>query len=137
MNTKKCFITGLVVFVVMFILDYLFHALLMQKYYMGIEELLRPQEIAFSYFPAMLIGQILIAFGFTYLFVQGYEGKGVVEGIRFGLIVGIVFGIGPALINYSVYKLTGTIMLCYFFWYPIECMILGAIAATLYKSNGQ
>ena len=81
----------------------------------------------------MLIGQILIAFGFTYIFVKGREGKGCAEGIRYGLIIGIAFGIGPSMINYAVYPLTATIMLSYFIWYPVECMIMGAVAASVYK----
>lgn len=133
MNTKKFWITGLVVFLVMYALDFLFHGMFMVKYYNEILHILRPEEAMMTYMPSMLIGQLLIAFGFTYIFVKGYEGKGCVEGIRYGLIVGFVFGVGPAMINYSVYQMTGSIMLAYFIWYPVECMIMGAVAATVYK----
>ena len=133
MNTKKFWITGVVVFLVMYALDFLFHGMFMEKYYLEIIHIMRPKADMMTYMPSMTIGQLLIAFGFTYIFVKGYEGKGCMEGIRFGLIVGIVFGLGPAMINYSVYQMTGSIMLAYFIWYPLECMIMGAVAASLYK----
>ncbi len=134
MNTKKFVITSIVVFLVMFALDWAFHGWYMADQYLALGDVLRPAEAMETYFLSMLIGQILIAFGFTYIFIKGYEGKGCAEGIRFGLIVGIAFGIGPSMINYAVYPLTGTIMLSYFIFYPIECMIMGAVAATVYKS---
>jgi hypothetical protein len=133
MNTKKFAITSLVVFLVMYALDFLFHGMFMTKYYNEILHLLRPEEAMMTYMSSMLIGQILIAVGFTYVFIKGREGKGVAEGIRFGLIIGFVFGVGPAMINYSVYQMTGSIMLAYFIWYPLECMIMGAVASMMYK----
>lgn len=132
METKKFILTGLVVFIVMYILDYLFHGMIMQKYYKEILDLLRPEDKMLTYLPAMLLGQIIIAFGFTYIFIKGYEGRGIKEGVKFGLIIGIFFGVAPAMINYAVYKITGMIMLYYFFWYPLEGIIMGAVAAAMY-----
>ena len=134
MNKKNYVITSVVVLLVMFALDWAFHGWFMTDYYTALGDILRPQEAMETYFLSMLIGQILIAFGFTYIFIKGYEGKGCAEGIRFGLLVGFAFGVGPAMINYAVYPLTGTIMLAYFIWYPVECMIMGAVAATVYKT---
>ena len=133
MNTSKFIITSLVVFVGMFALDFLFHAIYMVENYKSIASIMRPEADQMSYFPALLLGQLFISVGFVYVFIKGREGKGIGEGIRYGLIIGLAFGVGPSIINYAIYPISGTIMLNYFFWYPIECMILGALASVVYK----
>ncbi len=71
MNTKKFLVTGLVVFLVMYALDFLFHGMFMVPYYNEILHILRPEADMMTYMPSMTIGQILIAFGFTYIFIKG------------------------------------------------------------------
>lgn len=133
MNTKSYLIGSIVVFIVMYLLDYLFHGIILAGQYEMIQHILRTPEAMMTYMPAMLLADLIMAFGFGYIFIRGREGKGIGEGIRYGLLIGFVFGVGPAMINYAVFPLTGWIMLAYFFGYPIECMILGAIFAAIYK----
>jgi len=133
MNTKSYVIGSIVVLIALVITDYLFHGLILKGPYMAIQNILRPEAAMKTYWPAMIIGDILLAFGFSYIFIKGREGKGIAEGIRYGLLIGFCFGVGNAMIQYSVYPLTGWIMLAYFIGYPIQCMILGAIIAAMYK----
>ena len=133
MNRSKFIITTLVVFVGMFALDFLFHAVYMVENYKSIASIMRPEADQMRYFPALLLGQLFITVGFVYVFIKGREGKGIGEGIRYGLIIGLFFGFGSTIINYAIYPISGTIMLNYLFWYPIECMILGIITSSMYK----
>lgn len=86
-----------------------------------------------KYMPAMVIGFLLYAFGFCYLFTRGYENKGIGEGIRFGFYIGFFFMVSSSMIEYAVYPLSGWIMLAYFIGYPIINMIMGAVFAAIYK----
>ena len=135
LNTKKYIIGSIVVFIAMYAMDFILHGLILAGQYapLYLQGVLRSDTTMLTYMPAMLLGDLFIAFGFCYLYVRGREGKGIGEGVRFGLIVGLAFGVGPALINYSVYPLSGWIMLAYFIGYPIQCMILGVIIAAMYN----
>lgn len=43
---------------------------------------------------------------FCYIFTRGYEGKGPVEGVRYGLVVGLLIGIPYAYESYMIYPIT-------------------------------
>ena len=135
MNTKNYVIGSFVVFVVMFILEFLFHGYILQGSYEAIKHILRPETAMTTYLPAMILGYLIYAFGFCFIFLKGYEGKGIGEGVRFGLYIGVFFGISFSLIEYAVFPLTGWIMLAYFIGYPIINMIIGAVFAAIYKPN--
>ena len=129
MNWNRYFIGSIVVFVVIFILDYLFHEVLLASFYMANEACMRPEP----YWLAIFLGELIFAFGFCFIFLKGYEGKGCAEGVRYGLYVGIAFGISNAMISYAVYPFSGWVMLAYFFGIPIILMIAGAVFASIYK----
>ncbi|MFC1475086.1 hypothetical protein ACFLQG_00425 [Candidatus Zixiibacteriota bacterium] len=133
MNTKKYVIGSIVVFVVMFILEYVLHDLILGGQYEATKEIYRTEEAMMQYFPAMILGYLMMSFGFCYIFIQGYKGKGCAEGIRYGLIIAFTFAIPSSLIYYTVFPMSGWMMLGYFIAFPIETMILGAIIASIYK----
>jgi len=133
MNAKKYIIGSLVVFIVMYALEFGLHGMILAGAYNSIQHILRPEADMMTYMPAMVIGFLLYAFGFCYLFTRGYEGKGIAESLRFGFYIGFFFGVSSAMIEYAVYPISGWIMLAYFIGYPIMNMIMGAVFAAIYK----
>ena len=129
MNWNRYFIGSIVVFVVLFFLDYLFHEVLLASFYAVNAACMRPEP----YMLAIILGELIFAFGFCFIFLKGYEGKGCAEGVRYGLYVGIAFGVSNAMVSYAVYPLSGWVMLSYFFGIPIILMICGAVFASIYK----
>ena len=79
------------------------------------------------------IGRLVFAFMFCFIFIKGYEGKGILEGLRFGFYIGILVCL-PNLIDYSA-----------FFTWPaklamgapigefIITVILGVVVSLVYK----
>jgi hypothetical protein len=132
MNTGRYVIGSIVVFVVLFILDYLFHDVLLASFYAANAACMRPEP----YWLAIILGELIFAFGFCFIFLKGYEGKGCAEGVRYGLYVGVAFLISSSMVSYAVYPLSGWVMLAYFFGYPIMMMIIGAVFASIYKPKG-
>jgi hypothetical protein len=133
MNTGRYVIGSIVVFVVLYALEYFFHGVILADQYEAIKHIYRPEDQMGSYMLAMILGELLFAFGFCFIFLKGYEGKGCAEGVRYGLYIGIAFGVSNALISYAIFPLSGWIMLGYFFGYPIMMMIIGAVFASIYK----
>ena len=55
MNTKRYLLGSLVVFVIIFLLEYVVHAVFLSDRYMAIEHIFRPEASKMTYFPAMAI----------------------------------------------------------------------------------
>lgn len=133
MNVKRFILTSLAVFVFVYLLEFLFHGLLMADSYMAHSELLRTSQEQMVYMPFMALGFLILAFGFTYIFIQGYEGKGLVEGLRFGLYAGIAFCVSTHLINYAVFPHPRNWVASWIVGETLILMLAGALAALLYK----
>ena len=110
--------------------------MLLSPLYMQIEQLMRPEPEFFGYFHWIVIGELILAFFFCLIFTKGYEGKGIGEGVRFGLLVGIGFGASSALITYAVHPFPGKLILAWVIGYPVEMILAGVIIAAIYKPRG-
>ena len=133
MNFARYVWGSIAVFVYIFFIEWIFHGLIMKAAYSEHMELLRPESEATAYFIWMLLGFLILAFGFCFIFVKGYEGKGCAEGMRFGFYVALAFSVPTSLINYAVFPLPGNWIIAWLIGYPIIFMFAGAIIATIYK----
>jgi hypothetical protein len=133
MNVKRYILTSLAVFVCVYLLEFLFHGMLMANSYMEHADLLRSSQEQLAYMPFMALGFVILAFGFTLIFIHGYEGKGVAEGLRFGLYTGIAFSVSTNLINYAVFPRPKLWVVCWIVGETLILMVAGALAAVLYK----
>ncbi len=136
MNTKRVFIAGLVVFVYTFLFEFVLHAFVLGGLYTEQEHLLRQQDqSSIVYLLLMLLGFLLMSFGFCYIFAKGYENKGMMEGLRFGLLIGATFGVSTALVEYSVFPIPGSWITGWVAGYLIQWIVAGLIVAGVYKTE--
>ena len=133
MNTKRYLLGSLVVFVFIFVYEFLLDGLLLGEQYARLTGMVRPDEESMRLFPFMLLGMLLLAFFFCYIFVKGREGTGIGEGVRFGFLIGVGFGVSASLIHYAVQPWPGSVVLTWVVGMPIEMMIAGVLIATIYK----
>ena len=80
----------------------------------------------------MLLGQILAAKFFTILFAKGYEGKGPMEGVRFGMLAG-VFYVSHYFIQFAVTPLPRSLFLAWVTSGMIQMILCGIVASLVYK----
>ena len=76
----------------------------------------------------MLVG----AFFFTFIFSKGYEGKGMMEGIRYGLYIGIWMSMGMAYGTYAMIVIPYSLALKWFLFGIVQYVIMGIVAAMVY-----
>ncbi len=120
MNTKRCILATIAVFVFVFVSDFLIHGQLLKDIYEQTAHLWRPQSEHNMAF--MLASQILFSLVITVIFSRHYEAKGIGEGFRFGLLIGL---------------LLGTIQLGTYCYMPIPLSLtLSWVAASLVKGLG-
>src|SRR5437588_303732 len=100
MNVNRYLIASLAVFVSAVGLDYVINGVILKDAYEATKSVWRP-DMASKTWIFFLI-DLIYAFPFTYIFVRGYEGKGIIEGARFGAIVGVLISVPMA---YGLYVL--------------------------------
>jgi hypothetical protein len=135
MNTKKFILTFIVVFVLLEVTGFLIHQVLLSSTYMseGIKEVFRGEEEMMGKMWIMYLTDLIWAFFFAFFFVKGYENKGIMEGLRFGFYIGIFVSLVFSYQMYVILPIPYSLGLQWFVYGMIQSLILGAVAALIYK----
>lgn len=136
MNVKRYILGSLAVFLFVYLAEFVFHGMFMKDAYLAQMELLRPEGEQMAYMPFMALGFLILAFGFCFIFINGYEGKGVAEGLRYGLYAAIAFGVSSHLIRYAVFPLPKDWVVSWIVGESVIIMLAGALMAVIYKPKG-
>jgi hypothetical protein len=73
--------------------DWVYHGVLLMPLYVQTAFLWRPMAEIQAMMPWNTVQQLLLAAVLSFLFSRHYEGKGLREGVRFGLYVGALMGV--------------------------------------------
>ena len=130
MNTKRFIGASVAVFLVFEVLDFIIHAKLLSPTYQSLAHLWRPDMMSKMWL--MHGGMLVFSFLFVYIFSKGYEGKGIAEGFRYGLVMGLLFSVPSAIHEYVIYPLPGSLCAQWLIYGLIEFVICGLVTAALY-----
>jgi hypothetical protein len=133
MNVKRFVYASTLVFLLGQVLGYLIHGILLAPAYQATEKLWRPQAEVVSNMWIMWVTGLITSVLFTYIFVKGYEGKGVKEGLRFGFLIGVFMTLPAAYDTYAMMPIPYSMALGSFLYGTIGWMFMGALAATVYR----
>ena len=76
-------------------------------------------------------------FVFAYAYAKGYEGgAGVVEGLRFGVVVGLLLAAFSVTWNYVVLPVSGALAAAWIVDVIVEMAIYGAVVGLVYRPRG-
>lgn len=127
---KKVWVGFVVVFVLMEIVGFVINGLILASTYESLQSLWRPDmaDYMWVFHVMMVIG----AFFFTFVFSKGYEGKGIAEGLRYGLYIGVWLSVGMAYGTYSMIAIPYSLALQWFIYGVIEYLIYGAALAMVF-----
>lgn len=130
---KKVWMGFIAVFIAGWALNWLIHGVLLEPQYKASEWLWRSQDEMMSKYWIMVVTGLFLSFFFTFIFSKGYEGKGLAEGVRYGLYVSLMVMIPAAYNSYVVYKdFPYQLALWWFIYGTIEYIILGVILAWIF-----
>ncbi len=130
---RKFWITVAVLFVTCSIMDFIFNGLVMTGAYKATASLWRAPEEMNKFRPILWLVGLVWCFFFVLIFGKGYEGKGVMEGVRFGLYIGVFSGFSMGFGSYSTMPITLGIAFSWFLITIVESIVAGILAAMLYK----
>lgn len=133
MNWKRLLIAFVVIYVVAQALGFLVHSIWLAPVYGSLAEVWRPEAELLSKQWIMLVTSAVFCFFFCYIFAKGYEDKGWQEGLRFGAVIGIFVGVPAAYDPYAIYPIPYSLALKWFLSGFALCLVLGVLAALIYR----
>ncbi len=135
MLTKKFWLTFILVFVALEVTNYIIYMSVLGSLWQDpeISKAFRPQEEIMSKMWVGYILDLVWSFFFTFFFAKGYENKGIMEGVRFGIYIGLFFSMVVSYSSYVVYPIPYKVALQMFIWGLIQAVVLGIVAALVYK----
>lgn len=133
MNTKRFALSCLAVYVVYQILGYLIHQVWLAPTYQQLAHIWRPESELSSKMWIMFVTSAVWTVMFVYIFVKGYEARGLMEGVRYGAIIGIFFAIPQAYDNYAILPIPYSLALRWFLSGLAGSLVLGVIVAAIYR----
>ena len=93
MNIKKYIVSVLIGFISVFAFDFLWHGILLTDLYKSTAHLWRGPEAMQQYFPLATLMQLAFTAMLCWIFTLNFEEKGLGEGLRFGLYMGLFTGV--------------------------------------------
>ena len=131
-NKKSLVISMIAVFVFIVFAEWVIHGLLLKGIYTETASLWRTDEQMKSLCIWMFVGYALLAKYFTFIYARGCEKGGIGEGLRFGVLAGLLLSSG-SFMWYVVLPITLPLL-----WYWVaatmfEAIMAGMIVGAIYK----
>ena len=134
MNTKRFLTASVVVFVVGFLLNFVIHGVLLEPEYAKLPNLLRTQADAHSYFPFMILANVLFSVALVWIYAQGIATKPWLgQGVRYGVAVWLLVAVPLYLIYYAVQPWPGEVIGKSIAFDLVRITLLGILAAAIYR----
>ena len=135
---KRFLISWIVLTIATFFLGFIVHGLLLSHHYAElVPDMFRSPEDSMKVFHFMILSDILIGFGLTWIYRKGVETDKPVlgQGTRFGLAVAALAVIPRYLIYYAVQPLPEDLVVKQIIFDTIAFVVLGILAAFLNRSR--
>jgi len=128
---KKLWIGFVAVFVTTQVIEGLLDFYLLDPIYSSYSHIWRPiMEMKLWMLP---VTGMFFSFFFVFIFSKGYEGKGVTEGIRYGVYVALMVALPHAYGNYALMQIPYSLALQWFLYWSLEYVIAGAILSGVFR----
>ena len=129
---KKMLLGFIVTFLALTVLDNLGDALLFKSSMASLSNMMRPKGEVVANTWILLVSFVVFAYFFSWIFSKGYEGKGILEGIRYGLAVGLMFNVPYFFTQYAMFPFPLSFTLPVFLYWMLIFAILGILVAWIF-----
>ena len=93
----------------------------------------RPEDAMNAHLPLMFAGGLLAMFALVYIYSKGYEGGGLQEGVRFGVVLGIFLVAFVSVPIYASFNVGGRLAVLASVASFLEMVIVGGVIGLMYK----
>ncbi len=133
LNVGRWLIASIVVLIIFFALEYLFHTVCLSSMYAMTSNLWRaPEEMSYW---LMTLSLIITALLFCYIYTKGYEAKpsGALEGLKYGFIIGLFVVLPMSIGTYCVMPIPRKLAFYWFIMGMFEFLLAGLFVGLIYK----
>ena len=131
MNVKRFVSASLAVYAVSLALGFLIHGVILKPTYDSLASIWRPDMNSLMWI--VWVNGLITSVIFTYIFAKGYEGKGIMEGARFGGIMGLFVSLPMAYVTYMMFPIPYPLAFQWFLYGTAQTILLGMTAAAVYR----
>lgn len=133
MNWKKFWIAFVVVYVVYQITNLIVHSVILMGIYdqLSIDQVFR--SAADMPGGVFWVTAIVFSFFFVFIFAKGYENRGIGEGVRYGLYVGMLFFFVNSFNQFVTYSIPYSLVWYWILLGIIQSILCGVATAMVYK----
>jgi hypothetical protein len=131
MNWKRLIVAALAVFVSVQVLEFALSTIFMKSANEEVASLWRPDMRSKIWL--MYVLSVLVALIFTYVFVKGREGKGLLEGVRFGLLMWLFITVPMNGAWWVMLPIPLAIVVRWILIGLVEMLVAGILAAVIYR----
>ena len=129
--TKKIWIGSVAVFVTTQFIEGFLNLFLLGPVYSSYPQIWRPlAEMELWIIP---LGGVFFSFFFVFIFSKGYEGKGLLEGVRYGLYVALLVALPTSVSNYAMMQIPSSLAVQWVTFSALEYVIAGAILSGVFQ----
>jgi len=135
---KKLIIAWIVIFVAWLMGSFVIHGVLLRPDYMQLTGLFRSEGDQQKYFPFMILAHVILSGAFVWIYARGAEAKPwMAQGLRFGIAVALLTSVPTYMIYFVVQPMPGNVVIKQIIFDSALMIILGTIAAWLYRDAGK
>jgi len=131
MNWKRFWVAGLVTYVAVQAMDFVINEVFMKSANESLKSLWRPDMMS-RMWVMYLIG-VMVALLFTYIFIKGREGKGISEGVRYGIIIWLFVSVPMGASLWVLLPIPYMIVFRALLFGLLEMLVAGILVAVIYK----
>ena len=134
MNFPRIAMAALAAWVAAMVVGYLVNDFLLADFLAENQAAMRPEAELNARLPYGFMFLFIGYFAFAYVYAKGYEaGSGVMEGIRFGVLVAILVTCFGLIWQWIVFPITGTMAAVMIIDAVFEYALYGAIVGAIYR----
>lgn len=135
---KKFWISGIVAFVLFYLLSFVVHEFMLGNEYRQMPQLFRTEDTAMNYMPFMFLAHLVMAFAFAWIYRQGIApGESwVLQGVRFGVAAALFATVPMYLIYYSLQPWPSMLVVKQIVFQTISTVIVGIAVAWINRRAG-
>jgi hypothetical protein len=129
---KKLWTGFIVIFIVWNILDYIVHGVLLRADYTSPEMVRLLRADMHDKMWIFYLVSLITSFFLTLIFSKWHTGKGLGEGIQFGVYVGLLCGTPMSYSSYAMYPIPSPLAMQWFIYGMLQFIILGIVLSLIF-----
>jgi hypothetical protein len=134
MNFARVALAAVVSWVVYLGVSFVVHTMLLKDLYLSHLSAMRPEADQNAILPVGFVFALVGFFAFAYTYAKGYEGgSGTQEGLRFGVLVGILICCFRVIWDHMVWPVSLQLTTAWMVEYIVEFALYGIIVGAIYK----